>query len=211
MTLSVIGSGFGRTGTMSLKNALEQLGFGPCHHMEEVFEHPEQVQHWQAVAAGDTVDWNTVFEGYHSQIDWPGAHVWRDLSETFPNAKVVHSVRPEESWWNSFSKTIGKFLATYKEMPLPPHVSAMADAMMEVIARQTFDGQFADRTTALAAYRKRTEQVRAAIPPERLLVFDVAEGWEPLCHFLDTPVPNGPFPHLNKQAEFWELVGGNAD
>ena len=116
MTLSVIGSGFGRTGTMSLKNALEQLGFGPCHHMEEVFEHPEQVQHWQVVAAGDTVDWNTVFEGYHSQIDWPGAHVWRDLAKTFPNAKVVHSVRPEESWWNSFSKTIGKFFATYEEM-----------------------------------------------------------------------------------------------
>jgi len=211
MTLSVIGSGFGRTGTMSLKNALEQLGFGPCHHMEEVFEHPEQVQHWQAVAAGDTVDWNTVFEGYNSQIDWPGAHVWRDLAKTFPNAKVVHSVRPEESWWDSFSKTIGKFLAIYKEMPLPPHVSAMADAMMEVIARQTFDGQFTDRTTALAAFRKRTEQVRAAVPPERLLVFDVAEGWEPLCHFLDTPVPDGPFPHRNKQAEFWKLVGGNAD
>lgn len=210
MAVSVIGSGFGRTGTMSLKIALEQLGLGPCHHMEEVFEHPEQVSHWQAVAAGDTVDWNTVFAGYNSQVDWPGAHVWRELAATFPDAKVVHSVRPEESWWNSFSKTIGKFLATYQELQLPPHVSAMADAMTEIIARQTFDGQISDRTAALAAYRKRTEQVQAAIPSERLLVFDVAEGWQPLCRFLDVDVPSGPFPHRNKTEEFWELVSGGS-
>ena len=211
MTLSVIGSGFGRTGTMSLKNALEQLGFGPCHHMEEVFEHPEQVPHWEAVAAGKDVDWKSVFEGYRSQIDWPGAHVWRELAAAYPEAKVVHSIRPEASWWNSFSKTIGKFFANYKDMPLPPHVSAMADAMMEVIVRQTFNGQFTDQTTALAAYRRRTEQVREAIPAERLLVFDVAEGWEPLCQFLEVPVPDGPFPHLNRQDEFWDLVGGPID
>jgi len=211
MTLSVIGSGFGRTGTMSLKNALEQLGFGPCHHMEEVFEHPGQVPFWQAVAAGDAVDWNSVFEGYHSQVDWPGAHVWRELAAAFPDAKVVHSVRPEDSWWNSFSKTIGKFLNTYEDMQLPPHIRSMCDAMLEVIGQQTFGGQFTDRESALAAYRKRTEQVRAAISPVRLLVFDVAEGWEPLCNFLEVPVPDGPFPHWNKQAEFWELVGGSAD
>lgn len=211
MTLSVIGSGFGRTGTMSLKNALEQLGFGPCHHMEEVFEHPEQVPHWQAVASGETVDWNAVFAGYESQVDWPGAHVWRELAAAYPEAKVVHSVRPEESWWNSFSKTIGKIFATYEQMQLPPHVRAMADATMEMIAKGTFEGRFAERVTALAAYRKRTEQVRAAVPPGRLLVFDVAEGWEPLCRFLDVPAPDGPFPHRNNTAEFWELVGGTVD
>lgn len=208
MALSVIGSGFGRTGTMSLKTALEQLGFGPCHHMEEVFEHPEQVPHWQAVAAGKAVDWNTVFDGYGSQVDWPGSHVWRELAAAFPQAKVVHSMRPEASWWNSFSRTIAKFFATYEEMPLPPHILAMSDAGMEMIGRQTFGGNFTDRETALAAYRRRAEQVRAAIPPERLLVFDVAEGWEPLCRFLGVAVPDGPFPHHNTTAEFWDLVSG---
>jgi Sulfotransferase domain len=211
MALAVIGSGFGRTGTMSLKNALEQLGFGPCHHMEEVFRQPEQVPHWQAVAAGRTVDWNEVFAGYASQVDWPGAHVWRELAAVFPQSKVVHSVRPEESWWNSFSLTIGKFFATYRQMPLPTHVHAMADAGMEMIGHQTFGGNFADRENAQAAYRHRTEQVRAAIAPERLLVFDVAEGWEPLCRFLGVPVPDSPFPHRNKTAEFWELVSGGAN
>ena len=131
MALAVIGSGFGRTGTMSLKAALDQLGFGPCHHMEEI------VQYWQAVAAGKTVDWNEVFRGYRAQVDWPGAHVWRELAVAYPEAKVVHSIGPETSWWNSFSATIGKVLANYSEMSLSPHVRAMCDAAVEIVGRQT--------------------------------------------------------------------------
>src|SRR5260370_35399633 len=98
MVLAVIGSGFGRTGTRSLKDALEELGFGPCHHMEEIFEHPDQVPYWQAIATGKTVDWNAAFEGYGAQVDWPGAHVWRQLAAAFPEANVVTRVRPEASW-----------------------------------------------------------------------------------------------------------------
>jgi hypothetical protein len=107
MGLKVIGSGFGRTGTMSLKRALEQLAFGPCHHMEEILAHPEQVPHWQAVVAGQAVNWDEVFAGYRSQVDWPGAHVWQELAAAYPQAKVIHTVRPEEQWWKSFSQTIG--------------------------------------------------------------------------------------------------------
>jgi len=208
MTLKIIGSGFGRTGTMSLKAALEQLGYGPCHHMEEVLKHPEQVPYWQAVADGRPVDWEAVFAGYVSQVDWPGAHVWRALAAAFPKAKVLHSVRPELSWWNSFSGTIGKVMTTYKRMDMPPHGLAMMDAAAQMIGQQTFGGRFDDRETALSAYRRRTEEVRAAIPRDRLLVFDVAEGWEPLCRFLDAPVPKTPFPKLNSHTEFWQLVGG---
>lgn len=208
MTLSVIGSGFGRTGTLSLKHALGILGFGPCHHMEEVFANPAQVPHWQAVAAGKPVDWNTVFAGYRSQIDWPGAHVWRELAVAFPDAKVIHSVRPEDSWWRSFSATIGKVLQIHADMALPPHVGAMMQVAVEIIGIQTFGGEWTDRDKALAAYRRRTEEVRAAIPPQRLLVFDVAEGWHPLCAFLGVDVPDEPFPRRNNQDEFWELVGG---
>jgi hypothetical protein len=207
-SLLVIGSGFGRTGTKSLKVALEQLGFGPCHHMHENIERPELVSHWQNVAAGKPVDWKEVFAGYRSQVDWPGAHVWRELSAAFPDAKVIHSVRPEDVWWNSFSKTIGKLGITYQQMQLPPHIRNMTDAAFEMIGKQTFDGKMADRNAALAVYNLRTRQVREAIPPERLLVFDVAEGWEPLCRFLNVPVPNRPFPHLNLRADFWEALGG---
>lgn len=208
LALRVIGSGFGRTGTKSTKDALEQLGFAPCHHMYEVVAHPEQVAHWQAVAAGEPVDWSEVFAGYAAQVDWPGAHVWRELSVAFPDARVVHTVRPEETWYKSFSRTIGKLFSTYRQMPLPPHIRDMMDATMDMVGRKTFGGDMGDRETALAAYRLRTEQVRAAIAPERLLVFDVAEGWEPLCRFLGVRVPDTDFPHRNLRADFWEALGG---
>lgn len=208
MALSVVGSGFGRTGTLSLKTALETLGFGPCHHMEEVLANPSQVRHWQAVVAGEPVDWNAAFAGYRSQVDWPGAHVWRELAAAFPDAKVIHSVRPEESWWRSFSTTIGKVLRIHSRMALPPHGTAMMAASVEIIGNRTFGGEWSDREKALAAYRRRTEEVRAAVPAERLLVFDVAEGWDPLCKFLGVAVPNEPFPRRNARDEFWTLVGG---
>jgi len=210
MTLAIIGSGFGRTGTMSLKQALEQLGYGPCHHMEEVFAHPEQVPHWQAIAAGRPVKWDEVFAGYRLQMDWPGAHVWRETAAAYPDAKVIHTVRPEEQWWQSFSTTIAKLATTYKEVPLPPHVLAMLLAWMQMVGEGTFGGAVTDRRAALAAYRRREAEVRATIAPERLLVFNVAEGWEPLCRFLGHEVPKTPFPRTNANEDFWKLVKGEA-
>lgn len=208
MALRIIGSGFGRTGTLSLKQALEILDFGPCHHMEEVIQHPEQVPYWQAIAARKPVDWDVVFAGYRSQVDWPGAHVWRELAAAYPDAKVIHTVRPEENWWKSFSATIGTLLTGLKDLPAPPHVKAMMGAAHEMVLVQTMGGSV-NREACLDAYRRRAEDVRAAIAPERLLVFDVAQGWEPLCRFLGVPVPAAPFPRVNSTEEFWELVKGN--
>lgn len=208
MTLLVIGSGLGRTGTKSLKYALEELGFGPCHHMHEILEHPEQVAHWQALAAGEAPDWEAVFAGYRSQVDWPGAHFWREIADAYPEAKVVHTVRPEARWWASFSASIARLARVYTDLPLPPHAKDMLDAWSAFAGRPTFGDRIDDRDTALAAYRRHTEQVKSAIPADRLLVFDVAEGWEPLCRFLDVPVPDGPFPHHNLRADFWEVLGG---
>jgi len=208
MALSVIGSGFGRTGTRSLKDALELLGLGPCHHMEEVFPSAEQIDLWHAVSVGEPLDHARIFNGFSSQVDWPGAHVWRELATAYPDAKVIHSVRPDESWWKSFSGTIGKFLTIYPTMELPPQIRVMSDAIMEMIGVQTFAGQFADKDKALATYHQREVDVRAAIPAERLLVFDVAQGWEPLCSFLGVPVPTIPFPRTNTREDFWAKLGG---
>jgi Sulfotransferase domain len=208
MALSVIGSGFGRTGTKSLKEALEQLGFAPCHHMHEIVAHPEQVAHWQAIAAGQPVNWNDVFAGYKSQVDWPGAHVWRELAAAFPDAKVVHTLRPADTWWNSYSKTIGKLMNTYKQIPLPPHITAIMDAWNKMVGDTVFSGRPTDRDICIAAYNRNTQQVRDAIPAHRLLVFDIAEGWEPLCKFLGVAVPPTAFPHHNLRADFWEVLGG---
>ncbi|NOT43352.1 MAG: hypothetical protein HOP14_01970 [Acidobacteria bacterium] len=209
MSLQVIGPGFGRTGTMSLKMALQELGFGPCHHMEEVFMHPEQVPQWQALAEGRPVDWHAVFAGYRSQVDWPGAHAWRELVQAYPEARVVLTVRPEDAWWNSFSKTIGRFCNEARTMPLPPHVQDMVAAFITLVGEGTFAGQWNDRDVALAAYRRRIEKVRGAVPAERLLVYDVAQGWEPLCRFLGVAVPDTAFPHRNTTTQFWELISGD--
>jgi hypothetical protein len=209
MTLQIIGPGFGRTGTKSTKDALEILGFGPCHHMYEVFTNPPQVDAWLEVFGEKPVDWRSLFDGYTSQIDWPGAHVWRDLITAFPEARVLLTTRPEESWYRSFSKTIGKFMQVSPSLELPPHVRAMADATLPAIQKHDLCGAgMDDKEALLAAYRQRKAEVIAAVDPGRLLVFDVAEGWEPLCAFLDVPVPDVPFPHENQRDSFWASFGG---
>ena len=208
MALQIIGSGFGRTGTASLKTALETLGFAPCHHMEVVFETPAQVPFWQDVAAGLTPDWDKVFAGFAAQVDWPGAHVWRQTAAAFPDAKVIHSRRPDDKWWASFSRTIGKFMTIHPTLDLPPHVRTMTEVIMEIVGKQTFGGRWNDRDSALSAYHHREAEVIAAIPASRLLVFDVAQGWRPLCAFLKVPVPDTPFPNRNQVAEFWQDLGG---
>lgn len=206
MGLRIIGSGFGRTGTMSTKMALEQLGFGPCHHMTEVMGNPDQPPHWDALAAGAELDWQAVFAGYTSQVDFPGAAVWPALSGTFPEAKVIHTERPEEEWWASYSKTIGKFFEHRQGLALPPPVAAVFETMDKLLVEGVFGGL--DRESSIAAYRRNNEKVRATIPAERLLVFSPVDGWEPLCRFLDVPVPATAFPRSNAREEFWALFGG---
>ncbi len=207
MSLKVIGSGFGRTGTMSTKLALEQLGFGPCHHMVEVMNNPVQAAHWKAVAAGAPVDWAAVLQDYGAQVDWPGAAVWPETTRAFPEAKVVHTERPEEAWWNSFQVTIGKFFTHAPGMALPPHIAEIFQTMSDWFIKETFEDH-GDRDCAIAAYRRNNRMVRETIAPERLLVFDVAEGWEPLCDFLEVPVPDTPFPRSHPRDEFWAHFGG---
>jgi hypothetical protein len=174
MALKVIGSGFGRTGTMSTKLALEELGLGPCHHMVEVMGNALQPPHWAALAAGEEVDWSEVFEGYKSQVDFPGASVWHELSIAFPDARVVHTERPEEEWWASYSATIGKFFEHRKSLELPPPVSAIFDTMDKLLLEGVFGGL--DQERSIAAYRRNNKMVRATIPAERLLVFSPADG-----------------------------------
>lgn len=206
MGLKVIGSGFGRTGTMSAKLALEQLGFGPCHHMTEVMGNPAQPSHWAALARGESVDWAEVFAGYGAQVDFPGAAVWHELSIAFPEAKVLHTERPEEDWWASYSSTIGKFFRLRRDLPLPPPLVPIFETMDRVVAQGVLGGH--DKKNAIAAYRQNNEKVRDMIPAERLLVFSPSDGWEPLCRFLLVAVPDIPFPRTHARDEFWAHFGG---
>lgn len=207
MSLSVINAGFGRTGTMSIKIALEKLGFGPCHHMEEVFKNPTQLPYWQKAANGEVMDWDEVFQDYSSAVDWPSGHYWRELAEFYPESKVLLSVRPAEHWWSSYSETIKKLLEIRDEIPdeYPRSILNMAD---QIITQQTFNGSAAHNDQVLAAYQKRIDEVKAAIPADRLLIFQVSEGWAPLCEFLKVPIPEADFPRSNAKVEFWDIFGG---
>jgi len=209
MGLRVIGSGFGRTGTMSTKMALEQLGYGPCHHMTEVMQNPVQPAHWHALARGEEPDWAEVFDGYSAQVDFPGASVWHDLSVAFPEARVIHTERPEDDWWASYSATIGKFFAHRQSLPLPPPVAEIFETMDKLLVQGVMGGQ--DRASAIAAYRRNNEKVRDTIPRDRLLVFTPSDGWDPLCQFLGVDVPKGDFPRSNAREEFWALFGGEPE
>ena len=204
MPLSDIGAGFGRTGTLSLKLALERLGLGPCHHMREVFQHPRLLRSWQAAAAGRPVDWEEVFAGYRSTIDWPSAHFWRELAAAYPEAKIILTVRPEAAWWASFSRTIPLLLMRRETEVSNPHVRGVLAMARAIVAEQTMGGRPDHEVTALARYRQQIAEVTAEVAPERLLVLDVADGWAPLCGFLGLPVPDAPFPRTNSVEEFWD-------
>lgn len=195
MPLSVIGAGFGRTGTLSLKLALDQLGFGPCYHMVEVFKNPEAPGYWEAAADGRPVDWEVVFAGYRSTVDWPAATFYKQLADAYPRAKVILTVRDPEAWFASTQATI--FARPLADSP----DEAWARMAAKVIG-DLFDRQMSDKQKLIDVYSRHNETVQRVIPAERLLVYDVSEGWEPLCRFLGVPAPDGPMPRLNSTEEF---------
>ena len=203
MTLDIIGAGFGRTGTSSLKTALEHLGFGPTHHMFEVRDNPHLLQPWQAAAAGEPLDIARAFAGYRSQVDWPGARYWRELAQFYPQAKVILTVRDPDLWFDSVQATIAPFIAGRGQHGAD-HPNAIAQMGYELIVKPLFDDRLSDRAHATAIFRQHVEDVQAAIPAERLLTFDVSQGWAPLCAFLGCPVPGISFPRLNSSRQFVE-------
>lgn len=204
MALEIIGAGFGRTGTSSLKIALEHLGFGPAHHMFEVRDNPELLPLWEAASRGEAVDWDDAFRGYRSQVDWPGARYWRELAAHYPGAKVILTVRDPDQWFDSVQATIAPFLAGRGKHPGGAHPNAVAAMAHTLINEALFDSRLSDRGHAIKIFKAHIAQVQATIQAHRLLTFDVREGWEPLCEFLDCNVPMISFPKLNSSKQFFE-------
>ncbi len=197
MPLSVIGAGMGRTGTMSLKLALDQLGFGPCYHMVEVFKNAAAPTYWSAAADGAPMDWEQVFSGYNSTVDHPSTTFWRELADAYPEAKVILTVRDPDAWYRSTQETIFAH-----DIPDPP--TSPWEAMIGKIMQRDLDGDIHTRDHLIARYHAHNARVQASLPPERLLVYEVRQGWEPLCDFLGVAVPDGPMPHANSSDEFRE-------
>jgi hypothetical protein len=201
MTLKVIGAGLGRTGTLSLKAVLNELGFGPCHHMGDVMRNTAtQVPLWRDAVAGRP-DWSTVFDGYPSAVDWPAASFYRELHTFHADAKFVLTVRSSQSWAESFSETIYKNIADPSKVP--PFMQDWLKVVQALLEKTGVPvGLGVEQLKR--AFDAHTEAVKAAIPPSQLLVYEVKQGWEPLCEFLEVPVPRSPFPRTNDRATYWE-------
>jgi hypothetical protein len=205
MSLKVIGAGLGRTGTLSLKAALEQLGFARCYHMTQIFAHPEHIPVWDAAARGEGVDWEALFQGYQATVDWPGCNFYQEYLRLYPEARVILTVRDPERWYDSSRQTI-----YYVRRALPawltvlrPRMGRFRGMLDRLIWVGMFHGRFEDRSYAIEVFRRHNEEVKRVVPKDRLLVYEVSEGWGPLCAFLGVPVPEGQsFPHLNDAAEF---------
>jgi Sulfotransferase domain len=206
MSLKVVGAGFGRTGTLSLKVALERIGFGPCYHMVEVFPRPEHVAMWHRLAFEQSMDWDEIFRGFHATVDWPAARWWREIAAHFPDAKVLLSVRDSEAWYKSVTDTIYQPMKSPAPDGVPELVRLQSEMARKAILDETFDNRFEDKAHAIEVFRKHNQAVRDTIDPTRLLVFDVREGWGPLCRFLEVPVPDEPFPRLNDTATFQAMM-----
>lgn len=194
MTLKLVGAGLGRSGTMSMKLALEQLGFGPCHHMIEVFQHMESVPLWVDAARGHP-DWDLIFKDYVACVDYPSARYWRQIADHYPDAKVLLTVRDPDQWFDSTQATI---FAPGGVTDNPP------EPLKEFLSAVTgdFQGHIHERAFMTDYFRRHSEAVKAAIAPERLLVYEAGESWERLCAFLGVPVPETPFPKANTREDF---------
>ena len=196
MSIKVLGAGFGRTGTNSLKIALEILGFGPCYHMYEVA--PSHINIWNEAIDGKKVNWQGLFEGYHSAVDWPTISFLPQLLKEYPNAKVILTLRDPEDWFESASSTIFKVMIKKGR-----EITAMA---RRLILENVFSGQFANKDHCIDVYNQHVRNVVALVPPDKLLSYNVSEGWQPLCEFLGVPIPSNEFPKTNDRAGFISMM-----
>ncbi len=200
MALQVIGAGLGRTGTLSLKAALERLGFGPCYHMTRIFEHIEHGPMWQQFAAGTRSDWDSLLGAYNAAVDWPASYFWRELAAFYPQAKVILTVRDAERWFSSIDGTLFRFMQA-SEIPDDEAARRQIAMARDIVQQRTFDNLITDRAHVIDVYERHNGTVQQTLPAGRLLTYDVAQGWAPLCAFLGVPVPDEPFPRINAQQE----------
>jgi hypothetical protein len=196
MALQVVGAGVGRTGTNSLKVALERLLGGRCHHMFEIISDPSQCPAWMAAIDGAPTDWDEVFANYIAQVDWPGASFWPELTAAYPDAVVILSVRSPESWYESASNTIFRVFDL-----VPPEARPWFDKVRELLAAR-FCVDLENATAMMDAFVRHNQAVRDAIPASRLLEWTPTDGWDPICERLGVAVPDEPFPVTNQSEDF---------
>ena len=202
MGLRVVGAGVGRTGTESLKEALERLLGGPCYHMFEIVKGRHgDIAVWLDAAKGTFPVWNEFLADYRAAVDWPACSFWRELSAANPEALVLLSVRDVDAWWTSVSNTIFSPLLDIGKAKI-----GFPDNWPDGLLEARFTPEWRTEAGAKAAFLRHNDAVRAGVPADRLLEWTPTDGWGPICAALDVPVPAEPFPHVNSTADFQALL-----
>jgi hypothetical protein len=200
--MKLIGAGFGRSGTMSVKAALDQLGAGPCYHMKITLKRYHHMRFFMSAWKGKMVNWKRFFRNYNSVVDWPTCSFYKDLMAEFPDAKILLNIRDPEKWYDSMYETIWAIQPAFPFW-FPRIVRTMHD---KIIWGDNLKGVFKDRDKTIEVYKEWIEEVKRNVPAEKLLVYEVKEGWKPLCDFLSLPVPDRPFPHINERKSFIRMI-----
>ena len=208
MGLKVIGAGFGRTGTLSLKTALEQLGYSPCHHMSEVPKDFSQIDLFLRAANGEKVNWDVVFHGFEAAVDWPAAAYYEELANEYPDAKIILGVRDPEAWYESVKTTIFLIPSSFPRWlrKLVPLSNKFIEMIEKTVWENELNGRFEDKEQTIEVFLERIEAVKEKIPSERLLVHRATDGWDPLCQFLNVPVPEQNYPWVNEGRQIRRIV-----
>ncbi|WP_433171050.1 sulfotransferase family protein [Actinoallomurus sp. CA-150999] len=217
----VVCTGLGRTGTNSIKAALERLGYGPCLHAVDLFANPRLIRPLLGAIESGSADWDEVLAGYESFVGGPVSTRWRELAEYYPEAKVIHTIRDPERWLGSIQETLFRRRQRMSSLPgrtavllssmLGTDYAPMVKLLQTTLESQTFKSPAEQtRERAIELFKAHTNEVVETIPASRLLIFDVKSGWEPLCKFLDVPMPAEPFPRMNDRAEYAKSGLGTA-
>ena len=204
--MKIIGAGFGRTGTLSIKYALEELGFDPCYHMRTVIDEG-RAEPWLAILAGKQPKWDEILGGFQAGVDFPVCLYYKELMAEYPDAKVLLSVRDSARWYESVTESIYLLDALPNWMESLPRFGPLLKLARGAIWNGLFRGRFEDRPFAIALFEEHNTEVRRVVPADKLLVFNVQDGWEPLCNFLDVPIADSPFPHVNDRSEMQHRIG----
>jgi len=196
--MHIIGAGFGRTGTTSLQKALEELLGGRCYHMKDIMTNRVQLDAWHDFAVGRTpaLDWKLLFEGYTAAVDCPVCLYYKELMNVFPEAKVILTLRDSESWWKSFNRLMSLVGKARLLCFMSRRLRMIARFTDTIIIENAFDGRL-EKEHCMRIFESHNAAVRTTVPSERLLEYDVQQGWQPLCDYLGLTVPDKPFPHLN--------------
>lgn len=217
MSIQIIGAGFPRTGTNTLRESLNMLGYVKTYHMKELLVHPEDLQYWSELRQTKTTNWDALYNGYKATVDYPCYPWYKEHMKRYPDAKVILSTRPFEKWYESFSSTIWRaqnpteeqraaMAERVKDDPRLQKVMKVMQFAKEIIIGDHFQNRFEDKEFMKEVFDKHHEEVKAFVPADKLLVYNVSEGWEPLCQFLGKPKPDTALPHTNKKEDFAEML-----